>query len=112
MRNAPAVARILAAALHLAASAFLLIVAALTTNRRRPTATATEQSMPMHRIRERDIPALGYDATGGTIVKVSLLEDDGTTARIQVQDCGVAARQGQIHTVASSAVRRHDQRLT
>lgn len=58
--------------------------------------------MPMRKMAERDIFP-GYD--GGIVVAVAVLEDDGSQARIRVEDSGVQARQGQIHTVASSDVR-------
>ena len=41
----------------------------------------------------------------GTTIRVRVLADNGRTAEVQVEDCGVWARQGQIHHVPSSAVR-------
>jgi hypothetical protein len=60
----------------------------------------------MHVIDENAIwPTLGRN---GTTVRIDVLSDNGTTAKVQIQDCGVRARQGHIHTVASSAIRfRH-----
>lgn len=40
----------------------------------------------------------------GTTVRVRVLSDNGTTAQVQIEDCGVMGRQGQIHTVASTAI--------
>lgn len=48
-------------------------------------------------------PELGVH---GTRVPVRVLTDDGTTARVQVEGCGVLLRQGAVHTVPSAAVRR------
>lgn len=42
----------------------------------------------------------------GTTVRVRVLSDDGRTARVQVEDCGIYLRQGQVHTVDSDQVRR------
>ena len=58
----------------------------------------------MHQIDERAVrPELDND---GTTVPVDVLADDGTTARVQVQGCGVLLRQGAVHIVPSTAVRR------
>lgn len=40
----------------------------------------------------------------GSNVRVRVLSDDGQVARVQIEDCGVHARQGQVHTVASAAL--------
>lgn len=48
-------------------------------------------------------PSLGRN---GTTVRIRILSDNGVTAQIQIEDCGVHARQGQIHTVPTDAVRR------
>jgi hypothetical protein len=40
----------------------------------------------------------------GCCVRVDVLHNDGQNARVRVEDCGVHARQGQIHTVAVSAL--------
>ncbi|MFI0929710.1 hypothetical protein ACH4TP_38165 [Streptomyces sp. NPDC021012] len=60
----------------------------------------------MHVIDENVIwPSLGRN---GTTVRARVLSDDGATAQIQIEDCGVHARQGQVHQVPSDAVRyRH-----
>ncbi len=60
--------------------------------------------MPIHKVRESDIPALGYTGRGGTIVKVDVLSDDGKTATISVQDCGIRASWNDRYEVPSSAV--------
>ncbi|MFE7547067.1 hypothetical protein [Streptomyces gardneri] len=50
-------------------------------------------------------PSLGRN---GTTVRVRVLSDNGATAQIQIEDCGVHARQGQVHPVPSGAIRyRH-----
>ncbi|MEU7399989.1 hypothetical protein [Streptomyces sp. NPDC044948] len=60
--------------------------------------------MPMHVIDENAVlPEIGED---GTTVPVHVLADDGTTARVQIEGCGVLLRQGAVHQVASTAVRR------
>ncbi len=41
---------------------------------------------------------------GGCNVRVRVLSDDSVLARIRVDDCGVVVRQGDIHTVNSSAL--------
>ena len=41
---------------------------------------------------------------GGSNVRVDVLSDDGQLARVRIDDCGVLARQGQVHTVESSAL--------
>ncbi|MET9725442.1 hypothetical protein [Streptomyces zaomyceticus] len=48
-------------------------------------------------------PSLGRN---GTTVRIRVLSDNGVTAQIQIEDCGVHARQGQVHTVPADAVRR------
>jgi hypothetical protein len=40
----------------------------------------------------------------GSNVRVRVLSDDGQHAEVLVDDCGVHARQGQMHTVRSSAL--------
>jgi hypothetical protein len=37
----------------------------------------------------------------GSNVRVRVLSDDGTVARVQVQDCGVHVRPGEVHDVRS-----------
>ena len=60
--------------------------------------------MPLHVIDEKAVrPEIG---DGGITVPVRVLDDDGTTARVQIEGCGIHLRQGAVHTVASSAVRR------
>lgn len=51
------------------------------------------------RVEEQDL-----FGTPGSNVRVRVLKDDGKTAKVIVEDCGVHARQGQIHTVRSSAL--------
>lgn len=59
----------------------------------------------MPHINERAVrPEIGEH---GTTVPVRVLADNGTTARVQVQGCGVLLRQGAVHTVPTTAVRRH-----
>lgn len=52
-----------------------------------------------------DESAIWPHLANGTTVRVRVLADNGRTAEVQVEDCGVWARQGQIHHVPSSAVR-------
>lgn len=60
--------------------------------------------MPMHAIEEKAVrPEIGEH---GVIVPVRVLSDDGTTARVQIEGCGVLLRQGAVHTVPSSTVTR------
>ncbi|WP_159107036.1 hypothetical protein [Streptomyces coelicoflavus] len=60
--------------------------------------------MPMHVIDEKAVlPETGQH---GNTVPVRVLSDDGTTARVQIEGCGIHLRQGAVHTVASTAVRR------
>lgn len=60
--------------------------------------------MSMHQIDERAVrPELGAH---GTTVPVQVIADDGTTARIQIEGCGVLLRQGAVHDVPSTAVQR------
>ena len=42
--------------------------------------------------------------TSGCNVRVDVLANDGRTARVRVDDCGVHARQGQVREVPSSAL--------
>ena len=60
--------------------------------------------MPIHAIPER--AALPHIGTAGCTVPVRVLADDGTTARVQIEGCGIHLRQGQIHSVPSDAVER------
>lgn len=53
----------------------------------------------MKRVEERDLFGVS-----GCNVRVKVLKDDGTTAKVMVDDCGVIARQGDIVTVRSSAL--------
>lgn len=53
----------------------------------------------MKRVEEQDL-----FGTPGCNVRVKVLKDDGKTAKVMVDDCGIYARQGNIHTVASSAL--------
>ncbi len=51
------------------------------------------------RVEEQDL--LGVS---GSNVRVHVLSDDGFMARVRVEDCGVFARQGQVHDVRSAAL--------
>lgn len=42
--------------------------------------------------------------SSGCNVRVDVISNDGQTARVRVDDCGVHARQGQEHTVSSAAL--------
>lgn len=53
----------------------------------------------MKRVEERDLVGVP-----GCNVRVKVLADDGKTAKVMVDDCGVQVRQGDIHTVRSSAL--------
>lgn len=60
--------------------------------------------MPMQVIDEKAVlPEIGAH---GNTVPVRVLSDDGTTARVQIEGCGIHLRQGAVHAVASTAVRR------
>jgi hypothetical protein len=61
--------------------------------------------MTMHKIPESAI--LGRDS-GISGVPIRILDTDGTTARVQIEGCGIHVRQGQIHTVPADKIRRHD----
>ncbi|MFF7527345.1 hypothetical protein [Streptomyces pseudovenezuelae] len=39
-------------------------------------------------------------------VPVDVLEDDGTTAKVRIEGCGIHVRQGHIHNVPSTAIHR------
>lgn len=41
-----------------------------------------------------------------TNVRVHVIENDGTTARVRIEGCGIHLRQGHIHNVLSSALER------
>ncbi|MGW1182977.1 hypothetical protein ACWD7Y_05245 [Streptomyces drozdowiczii] len=58
--------------------------------------------MPLHAIPEK--AALPHISSDGCTVPVRVLEDDGATARVLIEGCGIHLRQGQIHTVPSDAV--------
>lgn len=60
----------------------------------------------MHKIAER--AALPHIGEHGNTVPVRVLDSDGTTARVQVEGCGIHLRQGQIHTVPADQIRRTD----
>ncbi len=60
--------------------------------------------MPIHKVRESDIPALGLSYGQSTVVQVDVLSDDGETAVISVQDCGVLASWNDRYEVPSKAV--------
>ncbi|MFE4691735.1 hypothetical protein ACFRH6_16950 [Streptomyces sp. NPDC056749] len=60
--------------------------------------------MPTQCITER--AALPHIQSDGCTVPVRVLEDDGTTARVLIEGCGIHLRQGQIHNVASTDVQR------
>jgi hypothetical protein len=51
------------------------------------------------RCEEKDL----YGVSGSN-VRVRVLADDGKTAKVIVEDCGVVARQGEIREVRSSAL--------
>lgn len=55
----------------------------------------------MHQIREAAVT--GHDDISTTL-PVRVLADDGTTARILIEGCGVLLRQGQVQDVPSNAV--------
>jgi hypothetical protein len=42
--------------------------------------------------------------TPGSNVRVDVLSEDGETAKVRIEDCGVHARQGQLHTVRTVAL--------
>ncbi|WP_435279148.1 hypothetical protein [Streptomyces sp. 1222.5] len=60
--------------------------------------------MPIHKIDEKAVlPDIDGD---GITVPVHVLADDGTTARVQIEGCGIHLRQGQVHIVPSAALQR------
>lgn len=60
--------------------------------------------MPMRVIDEKAVlPEIGQH---GNTVPVRVLDDDGTLARVQIEGCGIHLRQGAVHIVALTAVRR------
>jgi hypothetical protein len=60
--------------------------------------------MAIHQIPER--AALPQVGEHGVTVPVRILTDDGTTARVQIEGCGIHLRQGAVHTVPSTSVER------
>ncbi|WP_250029912.1 hypothetical protein [Paractinoplanes maris] len=60
--------------------------------------------MPMHKVRESDIPDLGVSYGMSTVVNVDVLGTNGPTSTIRVEDCGVRARQGEVYEVPTTAV--------
>jgi len=59
--------------------------------------------MPTTKIDESAVT--GREGYGCTL-PVDVLNDDGTTARVRIEGSGVHLRQGHIHTVASTAIKR------
>jgi len=60
--------------------------------------------MPLHVIDENAVlPEIGEH---GNTVPVRVLDDDGHQARVQIEGCGIHLRQGAVHAVPSTAVRR------
>lgn len=60
--------------------------------------------MPMHQIEEQAArPEIGQH---GVIVPVRVLADDGTTARVLIEGAGIHLRQGAVHDVPSTAVKK------
>ncbi|WP_405883619.1 hypothetical protein OG747_36560 [Streptomyces sp. NBC_01384] len=55
--------------------------------------------MPIHKVNESAVT--GRD---GCTLPARVLADNGITARVQIEGCGIQLRQGQIHTVASNAI--------
>lgn len=60
--------------------------------------------MPIHQIDEWDV--IRHIGRNGNTVPVRVLSDDGTTARVLIEGCGIHLRQGQVHTVPSTALQR------
>jgi hypothetical protein len=60
--------------------------------------------MPVHKIDENAVlPHIGQN---GNTVPVRVIDNDGQTARIQIEGCGIHLRQGQVHTVPTAALQR------
>lgn len=59
--------------------------------------------MPINKIPEAAVT--GREGSGCD-VPVHVIEDNGTTARVQIEGCGIQLRQGQVHTVASDRIER------
>ena len=59
--------------------------------------------MPINKIPEAAVT--GREGSG-VDVPVHVIEDNGTTARVQIEGCGIQLRQGQVHTVDSHRIER------
>ena len=60
--------------------------------------------MPIHQIPER--AALPHIGEHGNTVPVRILTNNGTTAQVLIEGCGIHLRQGAVHTVPSNPVER------
>lgn len=60
--------------------------------------------MTIHQIPEQ--AAHPHIGEYGTTVPVRVLTDNGTTAQVLIEGCGILLRQGAIHTVPSAEVQR------
>ena len=58
--------------------------------------------MPINQIPEK--AALPHIGEHGNTVPVRVLADDGTTAQVLIEGCGIHLRQGSVHTVPSASV--------
>lgn len=45
-----------------------------------------------------------FDPRHVTNVRVAVLSDDGVTARVRIEDCGIHLRQGEIYDVPTTAL--------
>ncbi|MFF1444138.1 hypothetical protein [Streptomyces sp. NPDC058295] len=59
--------------------------------------------MPIHKVDEKSV--LPHIGGSGITVPVRVIADDGNTARVQIEGCGIHLRQGQIHTVPSDQIK-------
>lgn len=57
--------------------------------------------MPMYEIDESAVTKSDM----GITVAVHVIDDNGTTAQVRIEDCGITLRQGHVHTVASDQLR-------
>lgn len=60
--------------------------------------------MTIHQICERAV--LPHVGEHGVTVPVRVLADNGATARVQIEGCGIHLRQGAVHTVPSHTIHR------
>lgn len=60
--------------------------------------------MPINNISESAVTG----RPGGCDLPIHVINDNGTTAEVRIEGTGVHLTQGQVHTVASGAIRRRN----